>query len=74
MTVDDLEQQRETLREQVESGEAELRQAVEDLKEAVGRPLRVLQRLQENPLPWLLAGALVGVWLGSMNGADNNER
>ena len=71
MMADDLEQQREILREQVELEEAELRQAVEDLKVAVSRPLRVLQRLQDNPVPWLLSGALVGLCLGSLNGDDH---
>jgi hypothetical protein len=73
--VDDLEQQREHLREQVEHEEAELRQAVNDLKVAVSKPFRVIERLQANPLPWLLSGALIGLWLGSStNGNDPNER
>lgn len=69
--MDDLEQQRETLREQVEQEEAELRRAVEDLKEAVSRPLRIVQRLQENPMPWVLSAVLVGLWLGSSHGREH---
>ena len=73
--MDDLDQQREQLREQVEQEEAQLRQAVEDLKVAVSKPFRIIERLQDNPLPWLLSGALIGLWLGSsMNGNGPNER
>ena len=71
--MDDLEQQRELLREQVEQEEAELRQAVEDLKTAVAKPFRIIEQLQENPLPWLLSVALLGVWLGSRDRNDDSE-
>lgn len=65
--MDELEQQREHLREQVEREEAELRQAVEDLKDAVAKPFRIIEQLQDNPVPWLLSGALIGLWLGSLH-------
>lgn len=68
--MDELEQQRELLREQVEREEAELRQAVEDLKVAVSKPFRIIEQLQDNPVPWLLSGALIGLWLGSLHGSD----
>jgi hypothetical protein len=72
--VDDLDQQREQLREQVEHEEAQLRQAVADLKVAVGKPFRIIERLQDNPIPWLLSGALIGLWLGSrLNGHDPTD-
>jgi hypothetical protein len=73
VTVDDLDQQREQLREQVEREEAQLRRAVEDLKVAVAKPFQIIERLQDNPIPWLLSGALIGLWLGSrMHGNDSN--
>lgn len=68
--MDDLDEQRELLRERVEQEEGELRQAVEDLKVAVSKPFRIIEQLQENPVPWLLSGALIGLWLGSMHGSD----
>lgn len=61
-------EERAQLEEQVERSEQDLRAAVEDLKDAVSRPFRVVEQLAENPTPWLLAGVLVGVWLGARNG------
>jgi hypothetical protein len=72
VTVDELGQQRELLREQVEREEAELRQAVEDLKDAVAKPFRIIEQLQDNPVPWLLSGALIGLWLGSLHNAHRD--
>ena len=61
-------EEREQIEEEVERSEQELRAAVEDLKDAVARPFRMVEHLADNPTPWLLAGLLVGVWLGARNG------
>lgn len=71
--MEDLDQQREVLREQVQQEEQELRQAVEDLKEAVRKPFRIIERVQANPVPWMLSGALLGIWLGSRTANDRND-
>jgi hypothetical protein len=71
--VDEYAEQREHLVENVERDEEQLRRAVEDLKDAVERPFRLIERMKENPLPWLLSGVLLGFWLGSgsANGAEH---
>lgn len=71
--MDDLGEQRELLRETVEREEEELRQAVQDLKVAVSKPFRIIEQLQDNPLPWLISGALIGLWLGSMHGGGRDQ-
>lgn len=59
------DEQREHLEEEVAKSEEDLRVAVEDLRDAVARPFKVVEQLAENPLPWMLAGVLLGVWLGA---------
>ena len=53
--------------------EAEVERALDDLKRAVERPLAVSSRLGEqlarHPLTWLTASVLIGIWMGSRNGA-----
>ena len=68
MLGDDYDQQREELQRNVERGEHELREAVDDLKRAVNRPLAVVNEITRKPLPWLLCGVLVGIWLGARRG------
>jgi hypothetical protein len=53
------------LRAEVERDEQELRAEVEDLKDAIGRPFQLVERVRDNPLPWLLCAALAGFWLGT---------
>jgi hypothetical protein len=48
--------------------EQELEQALVDLKQAVQHPFAIRERIAENPLPWLVGGLLIGLWLGSRNG------
>lgn len=64
MIGDDYSQEREELLKNVEREEIELREAVHDLKRAVARPFALLKEATEKPGPWLLAGVLLGVWLG----------
>ena len=64
MIGDDYSEERQELLKNVEREELELREAVDDLKRAVSRPFEVLKQASQKPGPWLLAGVLVGVWLG----------
>ena len=61
------EERRAELIDSVARHEQELEHAVEDLKEAVSRPLvtRVRGQIIDHPLPWILSAVLVGCWLGS---------
>jgi hypothetical protein len=49
--------------------QAEMEQALGDLKRAARRPFaiggRVGEEIGAHPLPWLAASLLIGVWLGS---------
>lgn len=70
------EEQRAELLEQAERHERELARAVEDLKGAVRRPFAVATRMREqlgaHPLPWMLSALLIGVWLGSRRGGQED--
>ncbi len=61
------EERRAELLDSVARHERELDRAVEDLKDAVRRPLvtRVRGQIVEHPLPWILSAVLIGCWLGS---------
>lgn len=48
--------------------EQELEQALQDVKQAVQRPFAIGERIAANPVPWLIGGLLIGLWLGSRNG------
>jgi hypothetical protein len=50
---------------QVEESQQELSQALGDLEGVVRRSVDPLKWIAERPLPWLLAGLVLGVWLGS---------
>jgi hypothetical protein len=65
MGSDDYAEEREALRRTVERDELELREAVDDLKRAVTRPLEIVEKIAESPIPWLFCGVLLGVWLGA---------
>ena len=60
--------QRQQLVEAAERAEAELETALVDLKHAVARPLALGSLLRdavsEHPVQWLVAGLVVGMWLG----------
>jgi hypothetical protein len=58
-------EEREHLRAEVERDEQELREAVEELKDAISRPFHVIERVKENPLPWMITAVLAGFWFGS---------
>ena len=68
MVGDDYSEQREELLKNVERDEHELREAVDELKRAVSRPLAVVHQISRHPVPWLFCGVLVGIWLGSRRG------
>ena len=62
-------QTRQQLLAAAERDEEELEKAVVDLKRAVQRPFaigsQVGAHIGAHPLPWLTAGVLIGLWLGS---------
>jgi len=63
---------RQQLLEATERDEAELDRAIDELKQVVHRPFELTERVQAHitahPIPWLIGGVLVGLWLGSRNG------
>jgi hypothetical protein len=61
---DDVEEQRELLRQSIERNEAELREAVDELTTAVKNELTLRKQITEHPVPWLLGGFALGLWLG----------
>jgi hypothetical protein len=58
------EEIREELVASAERSERELQVAIEDLKQAVKQPFGIGERIAEHPLPWMVGGVLVGLWLG----------
>ena len=77
-TDEDRAAERAALREAIDHSDDEFRRAVAGLKAAVRGRIGLVHRLAENvaaePLPWLFASALVGVWLGRRSdGGDGEE-
>lgn len=70
--MEDYAERRDELVKSVERSQNELRQAVSDLKEAVSRPLQIVERIARQPLPWIFSGVLLGVWLGSRSNGNGN--
>jgi hypothetical protein len=62
-------QTRQQLLARAERDEAELEKALADVRRAAQRPLAIGDRVGEHIgghlLPWLAAGAFIGLWLGS---------
>lgn len=71
--LDALDAERQVLLEQVERDEQELSRAVDDLKDVVSRPLKIVERVAEAPAPWVLGGILIGLWLGSRLGNHTDD-
>lgn len=46
----------------------ELHVALDRLRAATKRPFGLADRIRENPVPWVTAGLLLGLWLGSRRG------
>jgi hypothetical protein len=55
--------EREVLRQSIESDKAELLDAVGDLKTAVQHQVSVTEWIANRPFAWLAGAFLVGVWL-----------
>ena len=55
--------QREVLRQSIERDEAELRDAMDELTLAVKKELTLGTQIASHPVPWLVGGFLLGVWL-----------
>ena len=56
--------EREVLRHAIERDEAELRDAVEELKVAVQSEFSLRNQISNHPVPWLIGGFALGAWLG----------
>lgn len=63
------EVRREQLLAVAEQHEAELQQALRDVRLAVKRPFEIAEQVKnqvvDHPVPWLMSALLVGVWLGN---------
>ncbi len=74
MTADE---QRAQLLERARRHERQLQSAVADLNGAVRRPFELPDRLRErvgaNPLPWTISALLIGFWLGSRRGEQEES-
>jgi transcriptional regulator of NAD metabolism len=57
--------EREALVQSIEQDKAELLDAVDELKTAVQQQFQLREQIAEHPIPWLLGGLVVGLWLGS---------
>ena len=65
MSGPDSEDHAATVRE-VEESQQELSQALGDLEGIVRRSIEPARWIAERPLPWLLGGLVLGLWLGTM--------
>jgi hypothetical protein len=65
--------EREALVEQLERDEEELRRAVDEIKDVVARPLEIVEKVTQVPIPWVLTGILFGIWLGSRHSAEHHK-
>ena len=62
--ADDVDE-REVLRQAIEEDKAELLDAVDELKAAVSNQFQLRERIAEHPVPWLVGGFLLGLWLST---------
>jgi len=53
----------EALRHSIKHNEAELREAVDEITTAVKGELSLRGHIAEHPVPWLLGGIVLGLWL-----------
>ena len=65
ITPTDQIDEREVLRQAIEDDKAELLDAVGELKAAVTNQFQLRERIAEHPVPWLVGGFLLGLWLSS---------
>jgi hypothetical protein len=59
-----VDEREEVLRQSIEHSETELRDAVGELATAVKSELTLRAQIAEHPIPWLLGGFALGLWLG----------
>jgi hypothetical protein len=64
MSKPDSEEHEEAIRE-VEESQQELSQAMGDLEGVVRRSVDPARWITDRPLPWLLGGFVLGLWLGT---------
>jgi uncharacterized protein with PhoU and TrkA domain len=64
MSRPDSEEHAATIRE-VEDSQQELSHALGDLEGIVRRSVDPARWITERPLPWLLGGFVLGLWLGT---------
>jgi hypothetical protein len=56
---------REVLVPEVERSEEQFRRALGELQIAVERKFDLGERIAERPMPWLVGGVLLGLWLAA---------
>ena len=59
-----VDEREEVLRQSIERNEAELRDAVGEMATAVKTELNLRAQIAEHPVPLLLGGFALGLWLG----------
>jgi hypothetical protein len=59
----EIDEREEVLRQSIEHNEAELRDAVDEMTTAVKSELTLRGHIAEHPVPWLLGGIVLGLWL-----------
>jgi hypothetical protein len=59
----EIDEREEVLRQSIEHNEAELRDAVDEMTTAVKSELTLRGLIAEHPVPWLLGGIVLGLWL-----------
>jgi hypothetical protein len=64
MSLPESENHAAAIRE-VEESQRELRQALGDLEGIVRSKFDPARWIKERPLPWLLGGLVLGLWLGT---------
>ncbi len=57
--------EREALRISIEEDKADLLDAVVELKAAVQSQFQLRELIAEHPIPWLVGGLVLGLWLSS---------
>lgn len=65
MANDTFSERREALKPAVERSGEDLREALDQLQEAVQKKLSFAERIAEQPWPWIAGAFVIGLWFGS---------
>ena len=63
-------EQRDEVIDSLQRDEQQLRKALKDLARAAGKRLQIAEHIKRAPLPWLLGGFVLGLWLGRRGRAN----